>query len=336
MATFTIYDCGTAFDENSNDIIARLAKETSGRRGTDWMINAGPGSEQASQTDIGRRLGGKFDQITGLGMYPAALTSLAAVARVNPSEVNLVGWSRGAITCLMTARALPGIPCNLFLFDPVIGDPVLNRALHSVAPVDTIGVNVRQLTVIQQLDATDFIFQAHNPFSATTNQAGSTRLLTMPGSHGSSVYETSPEYAPASQIGASLVREFLRAHGTALGGPATMSNNEYVEAYSTLWLNISRGVAYVPSEGVISNRGEATGSQRNLTLRLFFNSHHIEVLNRYAPQMTLALLYTLISRKRPHPDLLAKAQGELARLSGGQPAALEYLRKASSWFGMFH
>lgn len=221
MAVLTIYNCGTAFDENSRDIIAGLAKRTGGRKGVDWIINAGAGSDQMSETVIGTLIGGHVDQIFGRGMYPAAGASLKVVEQVRPSVVNFCGWSRGAITSILTANVMarrwPAIRCNMFLFDPVLGDPILNPATHQFAlpMLDHVGGNVDNLWVLQQMDATDFIFQAHAPFSAGANHARTTRLLPMPGVHGSAVYVDDDRYTPLVRLSLGLAVTNLLAWGTS-------------------------------------------------------------------------------------------------------------------------
>lgn len=49
MKVLTIYNCGTAFDEGAeNELVVRLSKQSIGKRGEDWIIFAGPGSNEIS------------------------------------------------------------------------------------------------------------------------------------------------------------------------------------------------------------------------------------------------------------------------------------------------
>lgn len=51
MGTFTIYNCGTGYDETNRDLITKLFEKTQGARGTDKLICAGPGSKLMTRPD---------------------------------------------------------------------------------------------------------------------------------------------------------------------------------------------------------------------------------------------------------------------------------------------
>jgi len=337
MSVLTIYNCGTGYDRNGDDIIAYLARHTVGREGRDWIINAGPGS---AETAAGTPLGvGMADQATGIGMYDAAIQSLRTVVSLRPRRVNMAGWSRGSITSLMIARGLagmPGLTCNMFLFDPVVGDPVLNSWLHGNAPIHSIGCHVNAVTVIQQMDATDFIFQAHNPFSGSANQARHSTLLQLPGSHGAAVHPTGARWNSAHRIGSLLVQEFLAGHGTPLRGSSATSTRSYLEEYSNLWLNVSANLGYTPDRSSLSNRAETTRFANQRVLRVVFNQHHIEVLNAHAPRNAMALMYAMSAERRPPRNLLQDARREFDRFPGDLPRTRDYLERARVWLGMFN
>ncbi len=42
MSVLTIFNCGTAYDRNNDDVIALLARRVVGQEGRDWIINAAP------------------------------------------------------------------------------------------------------------------------------------------------------------------------------------------------------------------------------------------------------------------------------------------------------
>lgn len=345
MSTLTIYNCGTAFDiNNTNSVISSLANRTVGQRDIDWIINAGPGSSEAVAN--GDTSLGTVDQITGLGMYTSLFRSIEHILNNKlPTVINLVGWSRGAITSLMIARFLQPfrISCNLFLLDPVVGDPILNGYIHQTAPINSIGSHVNSLFVIQQLDATDFIFQAHDPFDSPGNQAQRTTVLQLPGPHGAAAYRgDDSKYHYAYLIALNLAQDFLQRNGTALRGCGNVCSSEsYLEYYSKLWLDVSSGFAYVPeseSGGFFSNRRETTHSGNSMVMRVTFNSQHISVLNEYAPRTALALMYSLTARRRPAPNLLSDADREIERYSRShpnQPHTREYLGKIRGWLRIY-
>ena len=368
MSVLTVYDCGTAFDENSTDIIAVTAKNTQGVRGKDWIINAGVGSDAAMKQKIapptfggvakaaiqeavlgsvvGRfaasPVGQKYiAQGAGVGLNDATVATLAAVARVKPTKVNFFGWSRGSISSIRTvnelAKAAPSVRCNLFLHDPVIGDPLLNQALYNNASTAGLGKNVDELVVIQQMDASDFIFQSHSVFGAQTNAAKQSRVLPMPGPHSGSVCLEDPKYVMAYMICKGLAEDFLTRNGTQLKKVMAVQDRRYLEWYSDLWLTlVGKKVGYMPESGLISNRAEATGFENNLVVRVFFNQHHIDLLGAVAPKTTLALLNALMTRLRPHEQLLqAAAEAQKTTLPGLLPKTRTFVEHVSIWMRIF-
>jgi hypothetical protein len=127
-----------------------LARRTAGSENRDWMINDGPGSSSHSVSKSGTtadrslaaqaKTPGTSDPISGMkqdswfaetrGVIDGygwednlAHTMAVLDATIDlPRTINMVGWSRGAITCFMTAHALydnprtRGIDVNIFAF----------------------------------------------------------------------------------------------------------------------------------------------------------------------------------------------------------------------------
>jgi hypothetical protein len=153
---FTIYNCGTSHNrQNLDETVADLARRTVESENRDWMINDGPGSyshpasssapASARGLAVQAKTPGTRDPISGLKeIAPFAVLrgvvdgfgwneNVAHVMVVLgatidlPQTINMVGWSRGAITCFMIAHALAknprtsSIPVNIFAFDPVPG-----------------------------------------------------------------------------------------------------------------------------------------------------------------------------------------------------------------------
>jgi hypothetical protein len=228
-----------------------------------------------------------------------------------------------------------GIRSNLFLFDPVVGDPVLNAALHHDAPIDQIGSHVTSLEVVQQLDATDFIFQAHDPFDGKANQARRTAVYQLPGMHSSAVIP-SPKYMSSYRIGQGLVADFLHEHGTRMRGYRPTRTEEYLEHYSSLWLDLSSGSAFIPGRSVVSNRAQATRLGDGRIMRVVFNHHHIAMLNAHAPNTAKGLLFALTSRSKPHPAILDAAERERARFPARMPKTKRYLEGTVGWLHSFN
>ncbi|MDX2417756.1 MAG: hypothetical protein QNK19_09890 [Xanthomonadales bacterium] len=271
-------------------------------------------------------------------MYDAVSDSIAVINNRQPTTINMVGWSRGSITSLMIAQQLRStrISVNMFLFDPVVGDPVVNAILHRYAPINSIGRHVKALSVVQMMDATSFLFQAHGQFSGRTNRAGTTSIYQMPGLHGSAVYQSDPRYGSAYTIGKGLVQDFLHSKGTPLESYHALTTREYLENYSNLWLKVSGGLGYVPEDSPLSNRAEATRFANGMVVRVTFNQHHISVLNAHAPRSALALMYALTSRSRPHPNVLAAADRERQNLPSSMPKTKRYLEQTRGWLRIYN
>lgn len=189
---FTIYNCGTAFDENKSDLIAELARGTQG----DFVINAGPGSaammRQATQQALTANpaktalkqlaslaMGGSAPVVDplleaavgianawggglafGSGMENRIQDTLAALGKLPrcPQVINMASWSRGCITSMLLAhyieqmKGLESCWLNMFLIDPVPG-PRLANFWNWTKKKTTLSANVKRCSVILQENA---------------------------------------------------------------------------------------------------------------------------------------------------------------------------------------
>ncbi|MBM7114905.1 hypothetical protein [Archangium primigenium] len=203
--------------------------------------------EFAGQTDqpwqtTGRALGSGWDD----NVYRLAwlLTHLNFEHRQDIQTVNLVGWSRGAVTCIKQANKLHEVfgldlRVNIFAIDPVPG------GLTSVTEdIKRVPPNVKNLLVVLALDDTRSNFQ---PIDSRTLKvmgppSGSdyppnVHFLPLPGNH-SDVVSTRRGNAPLSgQMCLHLAHKFLSHHGTAFDRTppgAHMSVQEILDAYDSL------------------------------------------------------------------------------------------------------
>jgi pimeloyl-ACP methyl ester carboxylesterase len=186
---FSIYNCGTSYNrQNLDETVADLARRTVGAENRDWMINDGPGSYshhvRKSATALARGLAaqaktpGTRDPISGLkeGSAFAVIRGVVSgygwehnvdhtMAVLNatldlPRTINLVGWSRGAITCFMIAHALNENPrtkpiaVNICALDPVPGP----GNFHDPEKV-TLPANVKNYVAIVEQDERRKIFK---------------------------------------------------------------------------------------------------------------------------------------------------------------------------------
>lgn len=109
-----------------------------------------------------------------------------------PSQVNLVGWSRGGISCHMLANAmladdaLKKLPVNIFAIDPVPG--VINFERHRVQ----LGENVKQYVGFYSRDERSKGFSCVIP---TTHASTRCHVYPMPGRHATLVGNASADGA---------------------------------------------------------------------------------------------------------------------------------------------
>ncbi|MFK8332934.1 hypothetical protein M2D63_023280 [Pseudomonas sp. BJa5] len=134
-----------------------------------------------------------------------------------PTQVNLVGWSRGGISCHMLANAmfkdpqLKGIPVNIFAVDPVPG--VLNLQPHRIR----LEGNVRQYVGFYSRD------ERSRGFACVIPEAGpQTRMhiFPLPGRHATLVGNASADGAGAGRMLAEpgmIVRHFAEVCLTRWG-----------------------------------------------------------------------------------------------------------------------
>lgn len=160
-----------------------------------------------------------------------------------PTHVNLVGWSRGGVTCHMMANAmlndpqLCSIPVNIFAVDPVPGLGQFKS--HRTQ----IGVNVRQYYAVYARDEHSIGFTPTLP--AILNQAGSVaQIIPMPGRHATVVGNASAtaegehtrptNYPQPGKIVRHLVEQKLTEWGARLENRLNLSNSQLLKLYDDM------------------------------------------------------------------------------------------------------
>ncbi|RTZ16865.1 hypothetical protein EJ063_08740 [Vibrio aquaticus] len=113
------------------------------------------------------------------------MQSIALERQKNPiTQLNLIGWSRGGVTCFELANALLKVPSlaninvNIFALDPVPG------GMNAFKDYKTLGPNVKQIVCVFAQDERSLFFKARMP-----NLHKNTKFYTtlMPGRHGTLV-----------------------------------------------------------------------------------------------------------------------------------------------------
>ena len=312
---FSIYNCGTSYNrQNLDETVADLARRTVGAENRDWMINDGPGSYshhvRKSATALVRGLAaqaktpGTRDPISGLkeGSAFAVIRGVVSgygwehnvdhtMAVLNatldlPRTINLVGWSRGAITCFMIAHALNENPrtkpiaVNICAFDPVPGP----GNFHDPEKV-TLPANVKKYVAIVEQDERRKIFK---PVLIDEDDAPGmkTRFYYMPGGHGTGVFRSKNE---VGLIATFLVHRFLQKHGTRLNNPIGLTKRDLCELYAKVRLNMAE---YEKSGGgilLLLGKQRRTLPNRFQDTGYFINDHHASQFRKTFPQVWSAL-----------------------------------------------
>ncbi len=129
-----------------------------------------------------------------------ALTFLDAMKRegMAPDAIVMVGWSRGAVTCVRLAQALdrvmPDIPVHIFAGDPVpgFGRHDFWKDAFTSSKEYTVTANVRTFLHIMAMDLKGLVGKAFRPLLPSKVDGSATKIgiLPMPGNH-SEVVKTS-------------------------------------------------------------------------------------------------------------------------------------------------
>ncbi|WAH58556.1 hypothetical protein LZ023_02915 [Pseudomonas silvicola] len=155
-----------------------------------------------------------------------------------PEQVNLVGWSRGAVTCHMLANAmladpeLKHIPVNIFAVDPVPG--LFNFETERVK----VGPNVREYVGFFARDERSRGFACVVP---ETDGSTTTRLFPLPGRHATLVGNAAldgvegPKILPEpGMVVRHLAETCLRRWGVNLAKCLNLTADELARAHDTM------------------------------------------------------------------------------------------------------
>ncbi len=276
--TFTIYNCGTAFNRNNRDeLVADLASRTGGEEGDNWIVNAGPGSDPEANLDyFGKnpdtgiygiqRLTqqarpGTFDPITkkkknwfkstsgiwgmatGAGWEDNVKSTLHHIDGLNakgrlPETINMAGWSRGAVTCHMIANAL------------YKKYRTIKINIFAIDPVPGLGqwrkhrtridANVKNYAVVYQEDEKRGSFKA---VVVKHDKMTRFKIYNMPGGHSTGVSGNKKIYGGNINMAVlvqDLSEKFLTEHGTVIQKRLGLSDAQSLEHYAKIRENISR------------------------------------------------------------------------------------------------
>lgn len=161
--------------------------------------------------------------LTGAGWDDNVKHAVAAISErmddnALPDVVNMIGWSRGAVTCLRIANKLaeifPNIRVNIFAIDPVAGA----KAGEKLADTQDIGNNINAYIATLALHDVRKGFRPQDLSRVNIMPgAGTIIFLPFPGQHNTQVKKTTDVKSDVPRIVWHLAYRFLKAHGTNLG-----------------------------------------------------------------------------------------------------------------------
>jgi hypothetical protein len=253
----TIFNCGTRYDQNNKDeLIAILYEQADGEK----FICAGPGSGVMSKSDYDpfserRPRGWKNpinivrDSAEGAGMQynvDCFVTYLQGLSTSPPDVINLVGWSRGAVTCIMMANAVqglnPGIKVNIFAIDPVPGPGNFTDETVTVPAC----VKVCLTIIMENGQTQGFTASRLKLADSRSTQA---EVYTFPGTHGSCVQARNGVPNSPRFIIHALAERFLRLCGTPITETCNMGAAEVLEHYAGMVVDTSKYMALNGDKG---------------------------------------------------------------------------------------
>jgi hypothetical protein len=181
----------------------------------------------------------------------------------NIDRVNLVGWSRGAVTCIRIAHKMyevfnDSIECNIFGVDPVAGMDAGEKMIDT----QVLQPNVRRYIGVLAMHEMRKTFAPQDWNRMAMDPASTTAiLLPMPGVHSAQVIVGTPP--DSAYITRNLAAGFLSSLGTPLN--ATPYNHlstvaDMCEAYGRLVLSLSEHTSYETSG--LKNRAVGSGLRR--------------------------------------------------------------------------
>jgi hypothetical protein len=349
-SVFTIYNCGTGFNrQRLDELTANLASRTEGYEFRDWMINDGPGStpvdpskgrapkdderpasaqEKILQAKATKP--GLLAKIRGIGQgygwhhnVQRAITNLERLDEIGekPLVVNLLGWSRGGITCHMIAWAmakhpsLRSIRTNVFAIDPVAGPG--NKGDWDKGRIPA---TVSEYASVLMEDERRWIM---TPSVVAPHGAGGSRHLNypMPGAHNTGVMI---HQGPVGEIVQHLAHNFLSRHGTTLSSPIRLSPNRLVELYAMVRLTLEEYQATFSGKhggalqvvGVHRRQGDIANTERDT---IYINHHHRTMFKAAYPAIA-----NLSMAKN-----LGDYKAQVANLASSWPATHAWLTKVA-------
>lgn len=231
-----------------------------------------------------------------VGKSPSATSNLESF-----STVNLVGWSRGAVTCIMLAHAIeeagfkrlkPEMKVNVFAFDPVPGGWNDFKVKGTFDATGRVGSPNQLPEIVDHYQAvlmeneSSGLFKCVSPAEFSSGYHNFVEYP-LPGVHADCVRFLKADN-PAGKIGIHLCQRFLIDCGTEGTFDKVLSDNEVLENYARMRLQVgtAKGSIAKPRLNFIKNMRRADV--------FFMNGHHHDTFNRAQPR----LVSDIVSQKQ--------------------------------------
>lgn len=367
MAVLTIFNHGTGFNreksETATEVVGKLSQLIAGtearhesiNHADTFILNEGPGATSGTTpmpSDVDWRTGttkkrvklpgfgtvrSKSANIYGSGWGKNVKRTMFLIDQLqeqgkNITIINMVGWSRGAVTSIRIANALQKeypdqFAVNMFAVDPVAG----LQAGNSMEDTKTIPRMVKHYVAVLAMHETRKTFKPQDMSRVIVEDRDSTEMvyLPLPGQHNAQVttksnVNGSPEY----DITMSLAWAFLRNFGTTFTGPppgAIVTNADMCKKYA-MCLGAMGRRDYKTSSG-LSKRVAGMGrfGQRSFVKKhlssyvsggaesYWVNEHHRKCFQAAFPQT-----YNAVFRNQPRTGRgIAIPPNEVAAMGGG-------------------
>lgn len=237
--------------------------------------------------------------ITGHGWDDNIRHAIAVLSDVFPTlqgTINMIGWSRGAVTCLRMANWIkeflgPGFRVNIFAVDPVAGLDAGGR-LHDTYYVPD---NVKNYVGILALDDMrgDFKPQDLSRLVIQNCMITDLAMLPFPGVHNTAVVMKSAKLGEVARMVRQLAYRFLTVCGTTFKDhEPTFSLIDSCRLYAAMMLKrdeygkMGKGFKNSLMGGLI-NRNVKTNVQGYVyaDAKFFVNEHHRECFQSAYPEI---------------------------------------------------
>lgn len=303
MSVFTIYNCGTNFHRNSNDVVARLWRKTPP---SECMITDGPGSGSWKPNLFGGRSNpGKASKLGGLlfgvgvdANVEEAIRTLAALKPL-PRIVNMCGWSRGGVTCAKIANLMKRmgppmstIAVNIYAIDPVPGSNTGGGHMWKNIELTS---NIRFYHAILSQHDKRGLDDFFEPTYPRLNGSTHIDVDVMPGTHSSIVVFKGKGPEENAELVYDLAYRFLKSHGSRINAGPFLGNAEILARYARIQEHFAdytklkgkdlNNLANLKREVMDSSKTKVGGLSMAKP-GFFINEHHRETFRFDYPSLT--------------------------------------------------